>query len=83
MIDLNQAQPEQVRKGNQGSQIALKIPPGGDSSQSSKFGPGSKAKGARIAWADKLNVSESSISDQSALQGIIFLNEDCTIERVN
>ena len=39
--------------------------------------------GARIAWADKLNVPESSISDQSALQGIIFLNEECTIERVN
>jgi hypothetical protein len=39
--------------------------------------------GARIGWADKLNVPESSISDQSALQGIIFLNEDCTIERVN
>ena len=39
--------------------------------------------GARIAWAEKLNVPESSISDQSALQGIIFLNEDCTIERVN
>ena len=39
--------------------------------------------GARIAWADKLNVPESSISDQTALQGIIFLNEDCTIERVN
>ena len=29
--------------------------------------------GARIAWADKLNVPESSISDQTALQGIIFL----------
>ncbi len=39
--------------------------------------------GARIAWADKLNVPESSISDQIALQGILFLNEDCTIERVN
>ena len=39
--------------------------------------------GARIAWADKKNVPESSISDQTALQGIIFLNEDCTIERVN
>ena len=39
--------------------------------------------GARIAWADKLNVPESSISDQRALQGIIFLNEDSTIERVN
>ena len=39
--------------------------------------------GARIAWADKLKVPESSISDQTALQGIIFLNEDFTIERVN
>lgn len=39
--------------------------------------------GARIAWSDKLNVPESSISDQTTLQGIIFLNEDCTIERVN
>jgi hypothetical protein len=39
--------------------------------------------GARIAWSDKLNVPESSILDQTALQGIIFLNEDCTIERVN
>jgi hypothetical protein len=39
--------------------------------------------GARIAWADKLKVPEKSISDQSALQGIIFLNEDFTIERVN
>ena len=39
--------------------------------------------GARIAWSEKLNVPESSISDQTALQGIIFLNEDCTIERVN
>ena len=39
--------------------------------------------GARIAWADKLNVPESSISDQTALQEILFLNEDCTIERVN
>ncbi len=39
--------------------------------------------GTRIAWSEKLNVPESSISDQTALQGIIFLNEDCTIERVN
>ena len=39
--------------------------------------------GAKTAWADKLNVLESSISDQRALQGIIFLNEDCIIERVN
>lgn len=39
--------------------------------------------GARIAWADKLDVPESSISDQNALQGIIFMNEDCTIKRRN
>ena len=39
--------------------------------------------GARVAWADRLNIPESSVSDQTALQGIIFLNEDCTIERVN
>ena len=39
--------------------------------------------GAKIAWANKLNVPESSISDETALQGIIFLNEDCTIKRVN
>ena len=38
---------------------------------------------ARIAWAKKLNVPQTSISDQTALQGIIFLNEDHTIERVN
>ena len=38
---------------------------------------------ARIAWSNKLNVSESSISDQTALHGIIFINEDYTIERVN
>ena len=42
MSDLKQ----QVRKGTQGSQIALKIPSGGDSSRPSKFGPGSKAKSA-------------------------------------
>jgi hypothetical protein len=35
------------------------------------------------AWADKLKVPESSISDQTALQGIIYMNEDLTIERVN
>ena len=37
---------QQVLKGTQGAQTALKIPSGGDSSQPSKFGPGSKAKGA-------------------------------------
>lgn len=39
--------------------------------------------GAKLGWADKLNVSPTYISDQTALQGIIFLNEDYTIERVN
>ena len=39
--------------------------------------------GARIAWADQLNVPQSSISDQTALKGITFLNEKYTIERVN
>ena len=34
--------------------------------------------GLRIAWSDKLNVPESSISDQTALQGTIFLNEEWT-----
>lgn len=38
--------------------------------------------GAKIGWADKLNIPESSISDQTALQGIIFLNEDFTIGRI-
>ena len=38
--------------------------------------------GARSAWSKKLNVPESSISDQTALQGIIFLNENYTIERI-
>ena len=38
--------------------------------------------GAKVGWANKLNIPESSILDQSALQGIIFLNEDHTIERV-
>ena len=36
-------QPKQVLKG---TQTALKIPSGGDSSRPSKFGPGSKARGA-------------------------------------
>ena len=43
IADLNQEQPEQVLKG---TQTALKIPSGGDSSRPSKFGPGSKARGA-------------------------------------
>jgi hypothetical protein len=39
--------------------------------------------GARFRWADTLNVPESSISDQTALQGIIFINEDYRLPRVN
>ena len=55
MRDFNQegsVQPEQVLKGTQGAQTALKIPSGGSdntsspSSQPSKFSAGSKAKGA-------------------------------------
>ena len=55
MKDFNQegsVQPEQVLKGTQGAQTALKIPSGGSdntsspSSQPSKFSAGSKAKGA-------------------------------------
>jgi hypothetical protein len=34
--------------------------------------------GAKIGWAEKWNVS-----DETALQGILFLNEDFTIERIN
>lgn len=37
---------------------------------------------ARIAWSEKLNVFERSISAQTALPGIIFLNENYTIECV-
>ena len=39
--------------------------------------------GVRSALSDKLKVPESSISDQTALQGIIFLNKEYTIECVN
>lgn len=40
-------------------------------------------EGARIGWAKELKCPESSISDETALQGILFLNEDMTIKRVN
>lgn len=40
-------------------------------------------EGARIGWAAELNVPEMSISDETALQGIIFLNEDYRIKRIN
>ena len=37
---------QKIQSLRKGTQIALKIPSGGDSSRPSKFGPGSKAKGA-------------------------------------
>ena len=40
-------------------------------------------EGPRIGWAAELNVAETSILDETALQGIIFLNEDYTIKRIN
>ena len=61
------AQPEQVRKGTQGSQIALKIPSGGDSSRPSKFGPGSKAKGAA-----KRDFARRQTSNKPTSSGTIF-----------
>jgi hypothetical protein len=39
--------------------------------------------GARNGWADKWNVPEISVSDETALKGILFLNEDLTMERTN
>lgn len=39
--------------------------------------------GAKIALSEKLNVPSSVISDETALEGILFLNEDYTIKRVN
>jgi hypothetical protein len=39
--------------------------------------------GARNGWADKLNVPEISISNETALKRIFFLNEDLTIECIN
>jgi hypothetical protein len=40
-------------------------------------------EGAKKALADRLRVDKESISDKTALQGILFLNEDYTIERIN
>ena len=62
MSDLNQAQPEQVRK-----QIALKIFSGSDSSRPSKFGPGSKAKGAA-----KRDFARPQTSNKPTSSGTIF-----------
>ena len=66
MSDLNQAQPEQVRKGTQGSQITLKIPSGGDSSRPSKFGPGSKVKGAAKRDFSQRQAGKTPTSRQSS-----------------
>lgn len=40
-------------------------------------------EGAKKALADQLGVEKESISDKTALQGILFLNEEYTIERIN
>jgi hypothetical protein len=44
---------------------------------------GGLIEGAKEALAKQLRVDQASISDQIALQGILFLNENYTIERVN
>ena len=54
-----------LRKGTQGSQIALKIPSGGDSSR--PFGPGSKAKGAA-----KRDFARRQTSNKPTSSGTIF-----------
>ena len=38
--------------------------------------------GTRTAWAEKLGVDKSEVSDEIALQGVIYLNEEYTIPRV-
>ena len=40
-------------------------------------------EGAKKALAEQLKVAKESISDETALQGILFLNEEYTIERIN
>ena len=62
IADLNQEQPEQVLKG---TQTALKIPSGGDSSRPSKFGPGSKARGAARRDFARRQAGKNSPSRQS------------------
>jgi hypothetical protein len=39
--------------------------------------------GARDVWSSELDISKYDISDEIALQGIIFLNEHFTINRIN
>jgi len=39
-------------------------------------------EGAKAALANQTGVDKESISDETALQGIIFLNENYTIERI-
>jgi hypothetical protein len=40
-------------------------------------------EGAKKALANELGVEKKSITDKTALQGILFLNEDYMIERIN
>ena len=69
-IQSRRVQPEQVLKGTQGAQIALKIPSGGDSSQPSKFSAGSKAKGAaKTDFARRQTTNKPTIGKSS---GTIF-----------
>jgi len=38
--------------------------------------------GAKIGWAENLNLPTSSISDETALQGVTIINQDITIKRI-
>jgi len=40
-------------------------------------------EGTKKALADQLRVEKESISDETALQGILLLNEEYTIKRIN
>ena len=40
-------------------------------------------EGTKVALAEQLKVPKEFISDQRALRGILFLNENYTIERIN
>ena len=40
-------------------------------------------EGAKKGLADQLGVEKGSITDETALRGILFLNEEYTIERIN
>ena len=40
-------------------------------------------EGAKRGIAEKLAIVQDSISDERALEGFLFLNEEYTIERIN